>query len=179
MQATAFQVRQCESAIWLHQIGIDNKPPEYKGSFFFLFPNAACQSCWLIPSKLSLSLSYVFPSCALQLSWHMTTGLIYKMPCIQCYRKTPGLIPCVHMHTPTSFWVIIFHSKVSVFAPDWYSWTHWLYDEGTPTKNWSRTDWPAGFTKGLIQYWISSIFIYLLKEPKKLCRIAIILMITL
>lgn len=93
-RAAAFQDRQCESAIWLHQTGLDNKPPEYKGStvlfHYFLFPKATCQSCWRSHTTQYLYLchSYIILSCALWLRWYpyVTTGLMYKVSFMQWCR---------------------------------------------------------------------------------------------
>lgn len=71
MRASAFQDRQYESAIWLHQIGLDNKPPEYKGStvlfhYFSYFPRQFAKVAdGLIPSNISL--------CGTRMSFHSCT----------------------------------------------------------------------------------------------------------
>lgn len=91
-QVSAFEDRQCESAIRVHQTGLDNKPPEYKGStvlfhyiYIFLFPRKPYQTCWRSPTAQSLSLwhSNVIPSTALWLRWHpyVTTVLMSKVSC--------------------------------------------------------------------------------------------------
>lgn len=71
--------------------------------------------------RISLSLSYVIPSCALWLSWHpdVTTGLMYKVSCMQCYRRNPDSLMCVYTCTSMHLRGFIFHTKSSFFAHEW------------------------------------------------------------
>lgn len=93
-QAAAFQDRQCESAIWLHQTGLDNKPPEYKGStvlfhYFFYFPRRLARVAdGLIPSNFSL--------CGIHMSFHPVhctsshgIPMWQLVSCIRCYQWNP------------------------------------------------------------------------------------------
>lgn len=89
MHAAAFQDRQCESAIWLHQIGLDNKPPEYKGStvlfhYFFYFPRQLAKVAdALIPSNISL--------CGTHMSFHPVHFGSVGIPVWQ-------LVSCIRSH---------------------------------------------------------------------------------
>lgn len=94
----------------------------------FLFPKAACQSCWRSHTIQYFSLwpSYVIPSCALWLRWHpyVTTVLMYTVSSIQCCQWNPAeLHVCIHEHTPP--WVC-FHTKSSVVAHEWWPQKQWL-----------------------------------------------------
>lgn len=139
--AAAFQDRQCESAIWLHQIGLDNKPPEYKGSTvlfnYFWFPKATCQSCWRSYTAQYFSLwhSYIIPSCALWLRWHpyVTTGLMYTVSRMQWCPWNPAEVlarTCTAMG-------LVFRSKSSFFAHEWYLERQWLRNAGHLCGQWS------------------------------------------
>lgn len=126
MQAAAFQDRQCESAIWLHQIGLDNKPPEYKGStglfhYFFLFPKAACQSCWRFYT-VSLSLSHMsfhpvhFGSVGIPM-WQLVSCIRSHACSVTGGTLTHSCV-CTHAHPCTSVGLFFTLSHLSLHMSD-------------------------------------------------------------
>lgn len=94
-----------ESAIWHHQIRLDNNPPEYNATLFYFiisyFPRQICQSCWhsQMIQYLGLWRSYVMPSHALCL----TATLCDKTLCIKMHNYTTGcLLRCAGVHIYSS-----------------------------------------------------------------------------